>query len=254
MKRGLDRELEEDIQFLNDVIASFVQFAVVQEQRFYADEAAIKTLPQAEIDKLTPQARAGLKFVQDHLPLLRKASDWRSVVGVDFGTRLHDIASGEIDAKGVRDLEEFRDELTIVQEDLVGGIVRLTQPAEVLSPSDFIDVIIDSFPEDARDLRKYFRDLKKFLVEMGATNDLATYWQGVAAWASLLGFLSLFLGIIAKWIQYGLDEWYEAQSHGQKLARRPLRRIERFRQWLPVNQPFISLIAPVDLAVRILWR
>src|SRR2546422_3658049 len=239
MRRGLDRELEEDIEFLNDVIASFVQVAVVQEQRFNADEAEIKALPQAEIDKLTPQARAGLKFVQDHLPLLRKASDWRSVVGVDFGTRLHEIANGEIDAKGVRDLEEFRDEMTIVQEDLVGGIVRLTQ-AQVLSPAEFIDVIIDSFPEDARDLRKYFRDLKKFLVEMGATNDPASYWQGVAAWANLLGFLSLFLGIIAKWIQYGLDEWYEAQSRGRKLARRPLRRIERFREWLLVNQPFIS--------------
>src|SRR2546426_9663236 len=166
MQRGLDRELEEDIRFLNDVVASFVQFAVVQEQRFDADEAAIKTLPQAEIDKLTPQARAGLKFVQDHLPLLRKASDWRSVVGVDFGTRLHEIAKGDIHASGVRDLEEFRDELAIVQEDLVGGIIQLTQP-QVLSPADFIDVIIDSFPEDARDLRKYFRDLKRFLVEMG---------------------------------------------------------------------------------------
>ena len=46
MKRGLDQELEEDIQFLNDVIASFVQFAVVQERQYDADEAAIKKLPQ----------------------------------------------------------------------------------------------------------------------------------------------------------------------------------------------------------------
>ena len=175
------------------------------------------------------------------------------MVGVDFGTRLHEIASGEIDADRVAELQEFRDDLVLAEESLVGGIIGLTQP-QVLSPAAFIDVVIDSFPEDARDLRKYFRDLKKFLVSMGATTEPTTYWQGVAAWANLLGFLAVFLGILAKWIQYGLDEVQDAQADGRRIAKRPLQRIERFREWLIINQPFISLFPAVDLAVRIVWR
>ena len=249
--RGLGKELEDDIAFLNLVLTTFIQHGVVQEQYLNTTEAALKTMPLSECEKLAPEARKALDFVQKHLPRLRENYDWCDLVGVDFSGKLGGVVRGDFDEAAVDSLREFRDDMVLTHEGLTAGIVELTQP-RVLSPPEFIEIVIDSFPEDARSLRNYFRDPRKFLMEVGAHTEPTTYWQGVAAWANLFAFTSLFLGVLSKWIQYGLDEWQDARDKGRKTARKPLQRIERVRAWLLANQPFVSLAGPLDLLLRVL--
>lgn len=228
MKSRIDRELDEDIEFLNEAFAQLSAGAVTAHHDIETARRALESIPPSEVEKLDPKAKAALAFARKNLPILSEAYDWRTFTGADVSDRMEEVVSGEFDERAARDLRRARDELLAEQEAVLAAIIQLCQP-RVLSPPEFIKVVLDTLPVEARSLRTYFRNLGKFLENVQATTDEKAYHQGVIIWANLFSFIALVLTTLTKWVDYGLDEWNTAYRRGRSPSSQPLRRIERVR-------------------------
>ncbi len=242
MKSQLDKELDEDIKFLNETMAQIVQLQVIQATNLHSAEQTFSQVSESEVAALPPAGQAAFRFVKDHLPDLRKMHDWRPLVGSEVASSLQSIVTGKFTKKKARALEKTYDELSEVQENMMVAVILITQP-RVQSPTELLTILIDIITDDADGAvyRKYLIDLRKLWKELGATTDERRYWQDVASMANILSFFVVVLEVLLRWVGYGLDEWNDALRDDRSVKPAVFIKLGQLTGWLERNQVWILI-------------
>jgi len=250
MKTRLDKELEEDVKFLNEVNAAIVQADVLGTKEIDGIEAQLESLTAEQMASLPSEAREVARFFKKHVPQMREILDWRELVGIDIGAVVSEIARGKFDKQKARALAKTYDELVETQENLMIAIFRLTEP-RVISQSDRLRILTDSLPVDTAAMKSFVKNLRDLPPLPERQRDASQYWREASEMAFGLSLLVLLLQVLIRWVGYGLDEWDAAQEAGRPVNPKALQRLNRVTDWMTHNQAWIALM---NLFAQILGR
>jgi hypothetical protein len=255
MKSRLDKELEQDIAFLNETMSQIVRARVIEVANLESAEQAFSRVSESDVAAMPPAGQAAFRFVKDHLPELRKMHDWRPLVGSDVAGSLQSIVTGEFTKKKARALEKTYDELSEIRENMLVAVILLTQP-RIQSPNELLTILIELFTDDAEGAtyRKYLVDLRKLVTDLGAVTDEHRYWQDVASGANMLSFMVVVFEVLLKWIDHGLDEWDAAQSSDRPVKPEVFLKLGELTAFLQRNDVWIQIAGLLLLGAQLVRR
>src|SRR2546426_655964 len=212
MKARLRRQLDRDVDSLNGFFDTFRESAVLLGELVEQAEDVFGKMTEEELKSLPPDTGTLFRFVQDHFKEIKEGSTWGEVF--DFGEALDRIVDAKFNAKLARELRLIRAEIERNRENLNAAVLRINSP-QALTPAQFIEALRAAIPKGKIGPKRMLGDLARTYRGLKVQQSEADYRKGAAAWTQILTILSLNLGIIAKWIDYGLEEWESSQRRGR---------------------------------------
>ena len=240
MKRQLKKELSADLRILRNVVRDVSKSLEDRADELNSLVEQLSGLNERQLQEFPPELQQAIRFIKKNAANLKAAMDADELLTFDIGRTLDRIVTAKFDDKAAREFRAARNDLNQTRDRITTTILRLNQP-EMLDPPDFILVIRGVFPPDARLERKVLGDLARHLRQAGTKNEEGKYREGVAAWTRVLSVLSTIVGIVTKWLDYGLEEWESSRQRGRSPSQEPLKGLARIREWINANPGILNL-------------
>src|SRR5437899_610531 len=226
MKRQLEKELSADLRTLRNVVKDVSKALQARTTDLNSAVEQVNRLTERDLQKFPQDVRNAIAFIKKNATNLQTAMEPGEIVGFDIGRTLNRIVSAKFDAKAAREIRSARNELSQTRDRINLTVLRINQE-KMLDPPDFILALRGVFPSDARLERKILGDLARHLRQAGTKNEEGKYRKGVAAWTRVFLVLNTVVGILIKWLEYGLDEWESARQRGRSPSQEPLKGLAR---------------------------